>query len=86
MKLSISRPHRHARSSSLDLQRIKLSNNNASQEKEVSARPPDLPPPRISDKSFKMASVDAYVEAPKRSDESFADFTQFPETNVRFIF
>lgn len=62
----------------MDLQRIKLSNNNASQEKE----PPELPPPRISDKSFKMSSVDAYVEPPKRSDESFADFTQFPDSNV----
>jgi hypothetical protein len=81
----IFRPHRHARSSSLDLQRIKLSNNNASQEKDASAQPPVLPPPRISDKSFKMASVDAYVEPPKRSDESFADFTQFPETNVSFF-
>lgn len=89
------RPHRHTRSSSLDLQRIKLSNNNATQEKEkekekdkevASAQPPELPPPRISDKSFKMASVDAgFVDSTKRSDESFADFTQFPETNVRFF-
>lgn len=78
------RPHRHARSSSLDLQRIKLSTNNASQDQEASAQPPELPPPRISDKSFKMASVDAYVEPAKRSDESFADFTQFPDTNVGF--
>jgi hypothetical protein len=70
----------------LDLQRVKLSNNNASQEKKESAKPPELPPPRISDKSFKMASVDAYVEPPKRSsDESFADFTQFPETNVSIV-
>lgn len=23
------------------------------------------------------------MEPPKRSDESFADFTQFPDTNVR---
>jgi hypothetical protein len=55
LNFSFFRPHRHTRSSSLDLQRVKLSNNNASQNKEASA---------------------------KRSDESFADFTQFPDQNV----
>ncbi|CRL00944.1 CLUMA_CG014223, isoform A [Clunio marinus] len=73
------RPHRHTRSSSLDLQRIKLVNNESHEKKEKSAQPPEIPPPRISDKNFKMSSVDAYLEASRRTDESFADFTQFPE-------
>ncbi|XP_070492333.1 ralBP1-associated Eps domain-containing protein 1 isoform X2 [Chironomus tepperi] len=80
------RPHRHTRSSSLDLQKIKLSNKNVSHDKEVnvSSQPPELPPPRISDKSFKMPSVDTYVEPPvKRSEESFADFTQFPNASTK---
>lgn len=83
------RPHRHTRSSSLDLQRIKLSNNNASQDKEVmTSQPPELPPPRISDKSFKMPSVDTYVEpsnakSRKNDSESFADFTQFPDSSSK---
>lgn len=54
-------------------------------EKEVSAQPPELPPPRVFDKSFKMLSVDACVEPAKKSDESFADFTQFPDDNVGSI-
>lgn len=88
MKLFILRPHRHARSSSLDLQRIKLSNNNVSQEVTSTSstqKPPELPPPRISDKSFKMPSVDAYVveSSAKRSEESFADFTQFPNASSK---
>jgi hypothetical protein len=50
---------------------------------QVSRQPPELPPPRISDKNFKMPSVDTYVDsASKRTDESFADFTQFPDGNV----
>lgn len=32
-----------------------------------------------------MTSVDAYVEPQKRSDESFADFTQFPDANVSLV-
>lgn len=58
-----------------------------SQDKEVMSSkkpPPELPPPRISDKSFKMPSVDTYVEpSSKKSEESFADFTQFPNSKVR---
>ncbi|KAG5674508.1 hypothetical protein PVAND_004470 [Polypedilum vanderplanki] len=84
------RPHRHTRSSSLDLQRIKLSNNNATHDKEaMSSQPPELPPPRISDKSFKMPSVDTYVESSttniksKKNEESFADFTQFPDPSSK---
>lgn len=51
--------------------------------------PPELPPPRISDKNFKMPSVDVYIEPTsslsaaaikKRNEESFADFTQFPDS------
>jgi hypothetical protein len=74
----------------LDLQRIKLSNNNASHDKEaMSSQPPELPPPRISDKSFKMPSVDTYVEPSsaavrsKKNEESFADFTQFPDSSSK---
>lgn len=85
------RPHRHTRSSSLDLQRIKLTNNNnntnknsnvnGTQEKDPpSSQPPELPPPRL-EKTLKMASVDTgYIEAPR--EESFADFTRFPDENV----
>ena len=50
----------------------------------MSSQPPELPPPRISDKSFKMPSVDTYVEPPvKRNEESFADFTQFPNAGSK---
>jgi hypothetical protein len=52
----------------------------------MSSQPPELPPPRISDKSFKMPSVDAYVEPSnksKRNEESFADFTQFPDSSSK---
>lgn len=86
------RPHRHTRSSSLDLQRIKLTNNNnnvnngngTTQSKDPkdppSSQPPELPPPRL-EKTLKMASVDTgYIDGPR--EESFADFTQFPEQNV----
>jgi RalBP1-associated Eps domain-containing protein len=86
------RPHRHTRSSSLDLQRIKLTNNNnnnnncvnnGTQNKEKdppSSQPPELPPPRL-EKTHKMASVDTgYIDGPR--EESFADFTHFPEETV----
>lgn len=47
-----------------------------------SSQPPELPPPRISDKNFKMPSVDTYVVTNKK-DESFADFNkQFPDSKV----
>lgn len=80
------RPHRHTRSSSLDLQKIKLSNaqqpSQDNEEDQPSSKPPENPPPRISDKkTVKMASYDAYVT----SDASFADFAHFPtESNVSF--
>lgn len=75
-------PHRHTRSSSLDLKHYKLTNSHTS-EKQVnnneppSTQPPELPPPRL-EKTIKMASVDTgYAAAPK--EESFADFTHFPD-------
>ncbi|CAO1313459.1 unnamed protein product [Diamesa serratosioi] len=80
------RPHRHTRSSSLDLQKLKGSNTNVSQEREQVGPPPEMPPPRISDKKFKMPSCDT-VDPPSRRDvineieTSFADFTQFPDSN-----
>lgn len=90
-----SRPHRHTRSSSLDLQKIKLSNaqqpsqENDEDEEVSSAKPPENPPPRITDKKqFKMPSYDAYVDSGHNtnSDASFADFTQFPsESNVSIL-
>lgn len=87
------RPHRHTRSSSLDLQKIKLSQNGSQQQQqqsqlpaavENSSQPPELPPPRISEKSFKMPSVDNYYDSKHRkNDESFADFNkQFPDAKV----
>lgn len=67
---------------------MKLSNNNnnMSSQKEISSQPPEIPPPRISEKNFKMSSVDTYVEAPigEKNDESFADFsTQFPHASSK---
>lgn len=49
-----------------------------------------MPPPRISDKKFKMPSCDT-VDPPRRDvineiETSFADFTQFPDSNVRHFF
>lgn len=87
------RPHRHTRSSSLDLQRIKLSQNGTQQQNQPpktyvntevsSSQPPELPPPRISEKSFKMPSVDVVIDVKRKNDESFADFNaQFPDSKV----
>lgn len=77
------RPHRHTRSSSLDLKHYKITNNSQTSEKQAnkndppSRQPPELPPPRL-DKTIKMASVDTGYIAPTK-EESFADFTHFPD-------
>ncbi|XP_055685405.1 ralBP1-associated Eps domain-containing protein 2 [Lutzomyia longipalpis] len=60
------RPHRHARSSSLDLNKLKLG----------APLPPEIPP-RISPHMTSQNSCDAQVEG---TNTSFADFTQFPQT------
>jgi hypothetical protein len=53
----------------------------------ISSQPPELPPPRISEKSFKMPSVDVVIDTKqqRKNDESFADFNaQFPDSKVSF--
>ena len=85
------RPHRHTRSSSLDLQKFKVAQNGTQVQQqqpplpETASQPPELPPPRISEKNFKMPSVDTYIVVDSKHDESFADFNkQFPDSKVRF--
>ncbi|XP_059616752.1 ralBP1-associated Eps domain-containing protein 2 [Phlebotomus argentipes] len=60
------RPHRHARSSSLDLNKLKLGG----------PLPPEVPP-RVSPQMTSQNSCDAQVEG---TNTSFADFTQFPQS------
>ncbi|GAB0089086.1 ralBP1-associated Eps domain-containing protein 1 [Sergentomyia squamirostris] len=62
------RPHRHARSSSLDLNKLKLG----------APLPPEVPP-RVSPQMTTQNSCDAQVEG---TNSSFADFTQFPQSCV----
>uniref|UniRef100_A0A6B2EH71 Putative ral-gtpase effector ralbp1 n=1 Tax=Phlebotomus kandelakii TaxID=1109342 RepID=A0A6B2EH71_9DIPT len=62
------RPHRHARSSSLDLNKLKLGG----------PLPPEVPP-RVSPQMTSQNSCDAQVEG---TNTSFADFTQFPQSGT----
>lgn len=62
------RPHRHARSSSLDLNKLKLN----------APVPPEVPP-RVSPQMTAQISLDAQLDV---VNSQFADFTHFPESVV----
>lgn len=79
------------------MQKFKVSQNGSQQQQQQqqpplpetasnSSQPPELPPPRISEKNFKMPSVDTYIVVDSKNDESFADFNkQFPDSKVSVI-
>lgn len=67
------RPHRHARSSSLDLNKLKQNGSMASMAAGV---PPDVPP-RVSPQIATQASLEV------NESMSFADFTHFPDAGTQ---
>lgn len=69
--LLYARPHRHARSSSLDLNKLKLN----------APVPPEVPP-RVSPQMTAQISLDAQLDV---VNSQFADFAHFPESVVEVI-